>query len=247
MAFFIASLIVAFVGGMIALFAPCCISYLFPAYIGAIVKERSRRVLGTLLFTAGIATMMVPTTLGFWTFLRFFQNNHERVYIAGGGFMIILGILSLSGKQVKLPMLNLPVLSTESSLWMFFPLGLLSGLTSICCAPVLAGAMTLGALSPTFFQSLAIALAYTFGIVTPLFLGSFVIEAKALTRVRQWLMTPLWGRPQSDIIAGILFLGIGIATIILAKTGSIAMPDMTSNFGRKINGWIIHVSQWLSR
>lgn len=247
MTFFLVSVIVAYAGGIIALFAPCCVSYLLPAYLGAVIKEKSRRIVGTLLFTLGIATLMVPTTLGFWAFMRFFENNHTLLYVIGGSFMIALGLLSLTGVKLPLPMVQLPQLSSSSTLWSFYPLGLLSGLTSICCAPVLAGAMTLGALTPNFLQSITIALAYTLGIVTPLFLGSFVLEMRYLHRFRQWLVAPLFGRPRSDIIAGTIFLLMGIATIYLVLTDRIAMPDMTSNFGAKINGWIINVSQRLSK
>lgn len=243
MLFFITSLLVAFVGGMIALFAPCCISYLFPAYLGAIIKEKSRRIVGTLFFALGIATTMVPTTLGFWYFLRFYQDNHTTVYVLGGVFMVLLGGVSLAGIKLPMPNVRLPQLSERSTLWSFFPLGLLSGFTSLCCAPVLAGAMTLGALSPNFFQSLAIALAYTMGIVTPLFLGTFVLELRHLQGVRKWLMTPLWGKPRSDVLAGSIFLLMGVATIALALTGRIAMPDMTSDFGAQLNAWIINLTK----
>lgn len=243
MSFFLASLFVAFVGGMIALFAPCCISYLFPAYLGAIVKETSRRILGTLLFALGIASTMVPTTLGFWYFLRFYQDHHTVVYVLGGIFMVMLGGIALAGIKLPIPTIRLPQLSAHSTLWSFFPLGLLSGLTSLCCAPVLAGAMTLGALSPNVFQSLAIALAYTMGIVTPLFLGTFVLELRHLQSARTWLMTPLFGKPRSDIIAGVVFLAMGVITIFLALTDRIAMPDMTSAFGARLNQWIINLTR----
>ena len=253
MIFFFSSVIVSFAGGIIALFAPCCISYLLPAYLGAIVKERSRRVLGTTLYTLGIATFMVPTTLGFWAFLRFYQDNHTLVYVIGGVVMIALGVYSVSGLEWKLPMVRLPLLGDSSTIWMFYPLGLLSGLTTICCAPVLAGAIALGAISPTFLQSMVVALAYTAGIVFPLFLATFVLQADALTGVRKWLMRPftmsfggrMIKRSRGDCIAALLFTGIGIATILLALTGRIAMPDMTSNFGAMLSRWIIDVVKQL--
>lgn len=251
MIFFLASLLVAFVGGMIALFAPCCISYLLPAYIGAIVKERSGRIFGTFLYALGIATFMVPTTLGFWAFLRFYQDNHALVYVIGGTFMIALGLYAISGLEWKLPMVRLPMLTDSSTVWMFYPLGLLSGLTTICCAPVLAGAIALGAISPTMLQSIAIALAYTAGIVFPLFLATFILEADALTGARRWLMQPVRipvgarvvERSRGDCISAIIFVGIGIATMWLALTDRIAMPDMTSEFGARLSRWIIELTK----
>lgn len=250
MIFFLSSVLVAFVGGMIALFAPCCISYLLPAYIGAIVKERSGRIFGTILYALGIATFMIPTTLGFWAFLQFYQDHHTTVYMIGGVFMVALGLYTMSGLELKLPMVRLPVLNNSSTVWMFYPLGLLSGVTTICCAPVLAGAIALGAISPTMFQSIAIGVAYTAGIVFPLFLATFILEADSLTCVRKWLMTSIrirlgkWAfeRSRGDCIAAIIFTGIGVATIWLAATDRIAMPDATSNFGRTLTQWIINIT-----
>jgi len=55
-----------------------------------------------------------------------------------------------------------------------YALGVVSGVSSACCAPVLLGALSLAAISPSLLQAGAIGLAYTFGIVFPLFvLGIF--------------------------------------------------------------------------
>ena len=43
------SLIAAFVAGIVALFAPCCISFLLPAYLGNVFKEKEKVVLMTLI------------------------------------------------------------------------------------------------------------------------------------------------------------------------------------------------------
>ncbi len=40
------SLIAAFIAGMVALFAPCCISYLLPAYFGSVFKEKKKVLIG---------------------------------------------------------------------------------------------------------------------------------------------------------------------------------------------------------
>ena len=48
------SLIAAFLAGVVALFAPCCITFLLPAYLGSVFKEKKRVMLMTLVFGAGI-------------------------------------------------------------------------------------------------------------------------------------------------------------------------------------------------
>ena len=59
------SVAAAFLAGTIALFAPCCITVLFPSYLAAAVRNaRWRLVPLTLIFAAGVATVLVPVTLG---------------------------------------------------------------------------------------------------------------------------------------------------------------------------------------
>jgi len=58
------SLIAAFVDGIVALFAPCCISFLLPAYLGNVFKEKEKVVLMTLIFGTGIFAVMMPAVRG---------------------------------------------------------------------------------------------------------------------------------------------------------------------------------------
>ena len=56
--FFGGSLFAAFVAGAVALFAPCCIVFMFPAYLAAAVRNRRWRLVPlTLVFAAGIAAV----------------------------------------------------------------------------------------------------------------------------------------------------------------------------------------------
>src|SRR6266540_1934281 len=59
------SLAAAFLGGVLALFAPCCVVSLLPTFVGAAL-ERGRLRLPAMaaIFAAGIATVMLPIVLG---------------------------------------------------------------------------------------------------------------------------------------------------------------------------------------
>src|SRR3990170_2592200 len=91
------SLVTAFVGGMVALFAPCCITFLLPSYLANIFKEKNRVLWMTLIFGAGIATVLVPTALGIRVIGTFFTRFHTQTYVVGGIFMILLGAMELTG------------------------------------------------------------------------------------------------------------------------------------------------------
>src|SRR3990167_10249495 len=93
------SLITAFFGGMVALFAPCCITFLLPSYLANIFREKSRVVWMTLIFGLGIATVLVPVALGIRAVGLLFQNYHTQTYVIGGLFMIALGTMELTGKK----------------------------------------------------------------------------------------------------------------------------------------------------
>ena len=84
------SLITAFFGGMVALFAPCCITYLLPSYLANIFRSREKVVWMTIVFGLGIATILVPTALGIRAVGQVFQQYHTQTYIVGGAFMILL-------------------------------------------------------------------------------------------------------------------------------------------------------------
>src|SRR5574340_1088853 len=218
------SLIAAFVGGMVALFAPCCITFLLPSYLANIFKNKEKVVWMTLIFGLGIATILVPTALGIRAIGSFFLNWHSQVYVIGGIFMILLGLLNLYGKKVTLPMINLTVdLTKKNDPWSVYTLGVFSGITSSCCTPVLAGILTLTFLLPSFFWAALAGFSYVAGMVTPLVLLALVLEKvdwSRLMKVRTRTVSPL-GKTilLTEALAGTIFLVIGGLFIFLAATG----------------------------
>jgi cytochrome c-type biogenesis protein len=164
------SVLAAFFAGGVALFAPCCIVFLAPSYLAVAAKNRRWRLLPlTFVFAAGLALVLVPITLGMSLVASAIANYHQPLYYAGGFLMLALAAFSLSGRMVSLPsFLRAPDTARGDSA-SFFALGVFSGIASSCCAPVLAGVMTLSALSGSPLGGIALGLAYTFGMVFPLF------------------------------------------------------------------------------
>ncbi len=224
------SLITAFFGGMVALFAPCCITFLLPSYLANIFREKSRVVWGTLVFGLGIATILVPTALGIRAVGQLFQQFHTQLYVAGGLFMILLGLMELTGKKITLPMLNLTIdLNKRHDPWSIYLLGVFSGITTSCCKPVLAGVLTLSFLSPNFFWATLAGFSYVAGMVAPL-----VVMALLLEKVNWQRLPALRGKtisigakriPLTDGVAGFLFITVGIVFSVLALTGRITMGE----------------------
>lgn len=222
------SLITAFAGGMVALFAPCCITYLLPSYLASVFRNREKVVWMTIIFGLGIATILVPTALGIRAVGQIFQQFHTQTYVVGGAFMIFLGLMQLTGRKITIPMIHLTIdLTKRHDPWSVYLLGIFSGITSSCCTPVLAGILTLSFLSPSFFWAGLAGLSYVFGMVVPLVALALILEKV------NWMKLPqlkgktvgLGGKHVliTDAIAGVLFILVGITFTILALTGRITM------------------------
>ncbi|MDP3733541.1 MAG: cytochrome c biogenesis protein CcdA, partial [Candidatus Daviesbacteria bacterium] len=84
------SLIAAFVAGMVALFAPCCVTFLLPAYLGSVFKEKEKVLFMTLVFGLGIFVVLLPAVLGVQFIQQFLFRNHDFIYILGG--VVMLGV-----------------------------------------------------------------------------------------------------------------------------------------------------------
>ena len=164
-----ASLAAAFFGGMIALFAPCCLSFMLPAYLAAGLQHgRWRLVRMTLLFAAGLGIILLPITWGVAGLAQLVPQLHRELFFLGGALLIALGVLAIRGGW-SLPMPWAPRLGPAGT-GSVLALGAFSGLASSCCAPVLAGVLALGITSATWWMAIAIGGIYVFGMVFPLLL-----------------------------------------------------------------------------
>jgi cytochrome c biogenesis protein CcdA len=220
-------MIVAFVAGLVALAMPCCFSVLLPSYFAQSFRQRARRVGMTVIFGAGIATVMLPLALGVLIVAQTITANHNLVFVAGGFLMIILGFWTIWG-QGMLPQLKLPVNLNRNDAASVYVLGVFSGAATSCCAPVLAGVIVLSALSGSLVESLLIGFTYVAGMVFPLFAVALVWDRYAVGGENplrgRMLHLSYFGREfsihSSKLIAGTLFAVMGVVTIVLGLTGT---------------------------
>src|SRR5258708_31634022 len=101
--FFGGSVLAAVVAGAIALFAPCCISVMLPAYFASSFPNRRLLVAMTFLFAAGIATIILPIAMGASVLQRLLTPQHTSIYVTAGLIRLALAIYVLLGGPVHLP------------------------------------------------------------------------------------------------------------------------------------------------
>src|SRR3989344_693695 len=203
---FSASIIAAFFAGMVALFAPCCITVLLPAYLASAFREKRHILKMTFVFGLG-------------AFL-------------GKGMTLI--------PMPKRMMPNIDMASSQS----VFMLGLFSGAATSCCAPVLAGAVTLAVISGVFWKALVVTFAYTFGMTFPLFITALIYDRFKLEEsrlIQGKLFEVRVGQKtiaihSTNLLAGGVFLIMGVILLILGTSGNAYWaPESQVAIGNALN------------
>lgn len=229
------SILAAFLAGGVALFAPCCIVFLAPSYLAGAVKNRRWRLLPlTFVFAAGLALVLVPITLGMGLIAGAIARYHVPLYLAGGALMFALAVLAVSGRMWSLPSALRAPDTSRGDTASFFALGVFSGIASSCCAPVLAGVMTLSVLSGSAVGGLGLGLAYVFGMVFPLFVMALVWDKTQLGQRRLLRARPVRLRLAGRVVATNsvnLAVAVGFAVMggfIIALAGDADMTGGTA-------------------
>lgn len=225
--FFGGSVVVAVVAGMIALFAPCCISVMLPAYFAGSFHNRRVLIAMTFLFAAGVASVILPLALGANVLRQLFTSQHTPIYLTAGLLMSGLGLYLLLGGQIHLPMPGRRA-SGKTGPISIYSLGVFSGVASSCCAPVLAGVIALSGAASSFGLALGLGAAYVFGMVAPLFLIALLWErfdwrSNRLFRprsVRLKVGPVVRTLTSTGIASGVLLAIMGVATAWIGLTGS---------------------------
>lgn len=241
--FFGGSVIAAMVAGTVALFAPCCISAMLPAYFATAFQNRRKLIAMTFLFGAGVATVILPIALGAAFLQRLLLNEHTVIYVVAGALLLALAAYVLAGGRIHVPMPGRRAGGKAGPLSVY-SLGVFSGAASSCCAPVLAGVIALSGLASSFAVSLGLGAAYVFGMVAPLFALSllwerFDLRSSRLFRPRSftWRLGPL----QRTVTATAIASGVLLA---LMGGGALAI-GLTSDSMPAAGGWQAEISSQL--
>lgn len=207
----------------------------------------------TVIYSLGIFTIMLPVVLGAKALSQLFFSLHDQTYIIGGIFLIFVGFTSLLGFKLPMPRFNLTKKADDPL--STYILGIISGITSACCAPVLIGVIALSTLSPTMAQSLLVGFFYVLGMVTPLYLTSLFIDKRNL------LEKPLFRKAVrevvflgqvhmitvSNLVSFFMFVGLGLLTIFLSLSGKLAMNRSEESATQAIQNVAIYVTGWAQK
>jgi cytochrome c biogenesis protein CcdA len=255
-------LLTSLLAGMVALLAPCCVSVMLPAYLATVFRRRAGILAATVVFGLGVATVIVPIGLGASALSAVFQRWHTPIFATGGAAMLAGGAAVLLGWSPTMPMPGGRA-PTGRGVGAVYGLGVFSGVASACCAPVLVGVSVLAGATASFPAALTVAGAYVVGMVAPLLAMSLGWErlGTAAAHTLQARRVPLYPGarrrpPLGGFLSGLLLVGMGILTIVLAITGphmptagwrvtfTAGLQHTTSVVGKQLHwlpGWAVAV------
>lgn len=237
------AVLVAFLGGVVALLAPCCVSVMLPAYLASGLRSRTRILTMTLVFAAGVGTLILPLALGASALSRLILGNHTPVFAVGGVLMLAGGIAMALGASFKLPMPG-SAPRVGGGLGSVYVLGLFSGAASACCAPVLAGVVALASVAGSFAVASVIGVTYVFGMVAPLAAFALVWDRRDWGQSRFFRANSIKirlgrrRRPTSlaNLLSGGLLAAMGVLTAVLAFRG----PAMSGGWQVRLTARLQH-------
>ncbi len=233
------AVLASFLAGTVALFAPCCISVMLPAYFASSFATKRALVAMTFVFAAGLGLIILPIALGAAAIGSLISAHHLIFYLAGGTLMLALGLYMLVGGKLMLPMPAMRARRGSGPLAVL-SLGAFSGVASACCAPVLAGVAALSGASGSFSNALILGVGYVFGMVFPLFVIALLWDRfnwgeSRLLKGKRFSLS-VFGRRlalhSTALASGLILIAMGVVVIVIAFRGN-AMPS---------SGWQLSLS-----
>jgi hypothetical protein len=177
----------------------------------------------------------------------------------GGIFLMLLGLTMLFVKKFTTPTSVRDGMKKHVS--SIYVLGIFSAIATTCCAPVLAGVLTLSVASGTIAWGALYTLAYVVGMTLPLFiiaafldkvnLTEKIANAKKTVALRIWNFR--WRITISELISSLIFLLMGGYITYLAFVDKLAMRSgyqlemnlWNAKFLNVINGFVKFVPEYV--
>lgn len=213
----------------------------------------------TFVFFLGILTVFLPIGLGASFLAQLFSEYHNAIFTIGGIFLMVLGLAMLLGKKFATPT---PVrVNMNRHVSSIYILGIFSAIATTCCAPVLAGVLTLSVASGSIVWGMLYTLAYVVGMTLPLFIIAAFLDKTNLTErftnanktVAMNIGSLRWRITVSELISGLIFLLMGSYITFLAFSDKLfthsgyqlEMNIWNAKFLDAINGYVTLIPEYI--
>jgi cytochrome c biogenesis protein CcdA len=232
-----ASFVAAFIGGLLALLAPCS-ALLLPAFFAYAFSNRTALVRGTLLFLVGLCAVLLPLGLAASAAGRLLIEQRPATIFVSGSILIVLGALMAFGGRSLLPSGLAAQLNAVSYGPATLATGVIYGLTGFCSGPLLGAVLTLAAAGQNPWLGAPLLIVYALGMATPLFILAAAWDRYDLGR-RSWLRRSV---RHSNLVGSALFVALGVSFI--ASQGGLLLSGAYDTLG--LNALGLRLQDWLA-
>lgn len=216
----------AFIGGILSLLSPCS-ALLLPAFFAYAFQNKRELTARTAVFFGGLATIFVPLGMGASLATTLFQDNRDTMIVIAGGILIAFGVMELLGRTFSFGRGATGAAVTETrGLFGTYTLGLVYGFGGFCSGPILGSVLTVAAADGSVIRGGSLLATYALGTVAPLFLLAIFwdrlkIGERRWIRGRGFQIGPI-SVHSTQLIAGVVFIILGIFFILLQGTSALA-------------------------
>lgn len=216
----------AFIGGVLSLLSPCS-ALLLPAFFAYAFQNKRELTARTAVFYGGLATIFVPLGMGASLATALFVDNRDTMIVIAGGVLIAFGVLELLGRTFSFGRgATGGGVAETRGLFGTYTLGLVYGFGGFCSGPILGSVLTVAAADGSVIRGGGLLATYALGTVAPLFLLAIFwdrlkIGERRWIRGRGFQIGPI-SVHSTQLIAGVVFILLGISFILLQGTNSLA-------------------------
>ncbi|MAG38704.1 hypothetical protein CMO90_01320 [Candidatus Woesearchaeota archaeon] len=228
------SFFIAFVAGLIGILSPCILPFL-PAYFSYTFKEKKNITFMTLVFFFGFSSAFITMGIiaGFIGERSIQIIKSEWLIFVAGIFLFIMGVLSFSGKGFSSFIKHDKKFKNDIPGTFLFGVFFAIGWTA-CLGPILAGILGIGALLNNVFYSALLLFFYSLGNLMPLFIlavfyDKFNLSKSKFIKGKMFEFSvdeKKYFIHSTNLIAGILFIIMGLFLLIFKGTGFINVFDI---------------------
>ncbi|MFP4312592.1 MAG: cytochrome c biogenesis CcdA family protein [Nitriliruptoraceae bacterium] len=239
----------AFLGGVLTLLSPCG-ALLLPSFFAYAFDRPGVLLARTGVFYAGLAVVMVPLGTGAAVASRWLLPNQERLIVAAGWLLVVLGLAAAFGLGRFLPNLAGRAqarVEGRTSPLAVFGLGAVYGIAGSCAGPILGAVLTIAALDGRPVYGAALLAVYALGMTAPLFLLAglwerFELSRKGWLRGRALQLGPLEVHTTS-LVTGALFVAIGAWLVV--SDGYLSLPGLpdTTELDLAAQTWLLRLDR----
>ena len=210
---------------MLALLSPCS-ALLLPAFFAYAFQGKRELTARTSIFYLGLATIFVPLGMGASLATTLVVDHRDTLILGAGVVLIGFGTLELAGRSLSLLRASGSTAEETRSLFGTYSLGIVYGFGGFCSGPILGSVLTVAATDDNVFRGGGLLATYALGTVLPLFvLAAFWDRArigeKKWLRGRGFEVGPV-AIHSTNLIAGTLFIALGLSFILLRGTNALA-------------------------